>query len=290
MNFNWLNKKEYPFENKYYEINGVKMHYVDEGEGDVILFVHGTPSWSFEYRHIIKELSQQFRCIAIDHIGFGLSDKPADYDYSIQNHAINLNKFIEHLQLKNINLFIHDFGGPIGLKYATQHPENISKFIILNTWCKSVEQEPEFKKMKLILGSPLLPFLYKYFNFSPKYILPAAFGEKTRLTKEIHQQYLKPFSKPSEREGAVAFAKSLLKDQDWFEKIYNDLDKISWKPALFIWGMKDQFVTEKFLNVFLEKFKDADVIKYEDAGHFVMEEKSMVAAPAIRDFLGNAFR
>ena len=287
---NWLNKTLFPFKSNYIVTDTFKMHYIDEGKGDVVLFVHGTPSWSFEYRHVIKELSQQFRCIAIDHIGFGLSDKPADYDYSIQNHTATLNKFIDHLQLKNINLFVHDFGGPIGLKYATTHPENVTKLIILNTWCKSIEQEPEFKKMKMILGSPLLPFLYKYFNFSPKYILPAAFGEKTRLTKETHEHYLKPFSKPTERNGTVAFAKSLLNDQQWFESIYKDLDKISWKPSLLIWGMKDQFITEKFLNVFTEKFKDADVIKYEDAGHFVMEEKSMVAAPVIREFLGNAFR
>lgn len=290
MNINWLNKNEYPFQNKFFEINGAKMHYIDEGSGEVILFVHGTPSWSFEFRDVIKHLSKQFRCIAIDHIGFGLSDKPAEYNYSIQNHAATLNKFIDNLQLKNINLFVHDFGGPIGLKYAVSHPENINKLIIVNTWCKSVEQEPEFKKMKKILGSPLLPFLYKYFNFSAKYIMPAAFGERTRLTKEVHQQYTKPFSKPSERNGTVAFAKSLLNDQVWFEDIYNNLDKITWKPLLLIWGMKDQFVTEKYLNIFIEKFKDADVIKYEDAGHFVIEEKSMVAAPAISEFLTNAFR
>ncbi|MFI5170929.1 MAG: alpha/beta fold hydrolase [Chitinophagales bacterium] len=290
MNTDWLNRSEYPFEHKYFPVNGVNLHYLDEGKGDVVLFVHGTPSWSFEFRYVIRELSKEYRCVAIDHIGFGLSDKPAQYDYSIQNHAVTLTKFIDHLQLKNINLLVHDFGGPIGLKYATGHPENIHKLIILNTWCKSIEQEPEFKKMRSILGSPLLPFLYRYLNFSPRYILPAAFGERTRLTKEIHHHYLKPFAKPSERNGVVAFARSLLNDQQWFETIYNDLHKISWKPTLLIWGMKDQFITEKYLNILIDEFKDAEVIKYEDAGHFVLEEKSMVAAPVIGEFLSNIFK
>lgn len=285
MNIDWLDTKEYPFAHKYFEVNGAKMHYIDEGNGDILLFVHGTPSWSFEFRNAIKILSKKFRCIAADHIGFGLSDKPSDYDYSTQNHSATLGKFIDHLQIKNFNLLVHDFGGPIGLNYAVEHPEKIHKLIILNTWCKSISAEPEFKKMKAILGSPLLPFLYKQFNFSPKYILPAAYGERSRLTKEIHQQFLKPFSRSSERKGTVAFAKSLLKDQDWFESIWNKLDNITSKPALLIWGMKDQFITEKYLIGFEEKFINAEVIRYEDAGHFVLEEKSIVAAPEIERFL-----
>lgn len=286
MNIDWLDTKEYPFAHKYFEVNGAKMHYIDEGLGEILLFVHGTPSWSFEFRNAIKILSKNFRCIAADHIGFGLSDKPSEYDYSTQNHSVTLGKFIDHLHIDNFNLLVHDFGGPIGLNYAVEHPEKINKLIILNTWCKSISAEPEFKKMKAILGSPLLPFLYKQFNFSPKYILPAAYGERSRLTKEIHQQFLKPFSKSSERNGTVAFAKSLLKDQDWFESIWNKLDRISTKPALLMWGMKDQFITEKYLIGFEEKFINNVVVRYEDVGHFVLEEKSMVAAVEIERFLG----
>lgn len=286
MNIDWLDTKEYPFAHKYFEVNGAKMHYIDEGIGEILLFVHGTPSWSFEFRNAIKILSKNFRCIAADHIGFGLSDKPSEYDYSTQNHSVTLSKFIDHLHIDNFNLLVHDFGGPIGLNYAVEHPKKINKLIILNTWCKSIGAEPEFKKMKAILGSPLLPFLYKQFNFSPKYILPAAYGERSRLTKEIHQQFLKPFSKSSERNGTVAFAKSLLKDQDWFESIWNKLDRISTKPALLMWGMKDQFITEKYLIGFEEKFINNVVVRYEDVGHFVLEEKSMVAAVEIERFLG----
>jgi len=286
MNTSWLNTKEYPFAHNYLTVDGAQLHYIDEGQGEVLLFVHGTPSWSFEFRNIIKHLSKNYRCIALDHIGFGLSDKPAGYDYSIQNHTATLLKLITHLQLNQFSMLVHDFGGIIGLAAAEQIPDKISKIIILNTWCRSIQDEPEYKKMKGILGSPLMPFLYRYFNFSAKYILPAAFGERSRLTPEVHQQYLKPFGNASERNGTVAFAKSLLRDQQYYESIGKMLSVLKNKPVLIIWGMKDAFITEKHLLWMQEQFPAAEVVKYEDAGHFVLEEKSVVAGPVIEAFLG----
>lgn len=115
MNNHWLNRSGYPFASKYFAVNSHQLHYIDEGKGETILFVHGTPSWSFDYRHIIKTLKINFRCIAIDHIGFGLSDKPEHYDYSTQNHSNTLAQFVHEKQLDEITLVVHDFGGVIGL-------------------------------------------------------------------------------------------------------------------------------------------------------------------------------
>ncbi len=166
----WLNREEYPFQSNYLQLDGHAIHYVDEGEGDVLLFVHGTPSWSFDFRHQIKVLSQQYRCIAFDHIGFGLSDKPSHYDYSTPKHADTLRQFIDHLELRNITLVVHDFGGPIGLHYAVNHAQNITRLVLLNTWMWSSEGAPAFEKFKKVLRSPLLPFLYTYFNLSPRFL------------------------------------------------------------------------------------------------------------------------
>jgi len=110
----WLDKSEYPFSSNYFDINGQKLHYIDEGKGETILFVHGTPSWSFDYRNIIKKLKENFRCVAVDHIGFGLSDKQEHYDYSTQNHSKTLEKFVIEKQLSNITLVVHDFGDLLG--------------------------------------------------------------------------------------------------------------------------------------------------------------------------------
>jgi pimeloyl-ACP methyl ester carboxylesterase len=173
----WLNTKEYPFRSNYMNINGYKLHYIDEGVGDILLFVHGTPSWSFDFRNVIKEMKQHYRCIAVDHMGFGLSDKPEQYDYTTPNHSSTLAYFVSQKQLNNITLVVHDFGGPIGLNFAMQYPEKIRRLAIINSWLWSSEADPEFQKLKRVLKSPLLPVLYRYFNFSPRFILPRSFGD-----------------------------------------------------------------------------------------------------------------
>src|ERR1043165_5299403 len=176
--YSWVDRKEYPFGDNYFTLDGNRMHYVDEGIGEPVLFVHGTPSWSWDFRNVIKEISKTNRCIAADHIGFGLSDKPEDYPYSTLKHSENLEAFIDHLGLTNITLVVHDFGGPIGLNYAIKHPEKIKRLVILNTWLWSTKEEPEFKQAEMLLKSPLLPVLYKYFNFSARFMVPQSWGDK----------------------------------------------------------------------------------------------------------------
>lgn len=130
----WLDRSAYPFQSRYFSVNGHTLHYLDEGQGECILFVHGTPSWSFDFRNVIKALVPAYRCIAIDHIGFGLSDKPTQYDYSALNHSHTLEKFILEKQLTGITLVVHDFGGPIGLHAAMNHADRVTRLIILNLY------------------------------------------------------------------------------------------------------------------------------------------------------------
>ena len=147
----WLDRNEYPFTSKYFDVNGHQMHFIDEGQGDTLLFVHGTPSWSFDFRKVINTLKSDFRCIAIDNIGFGLSDKPEHYDYSTQNHSKTLEKFVLGHNLTDLTLVVHDFGGPIGLYFAIQHPERIKKLIILNSWLWSSKDDPDYIKLSKVL-------------------------------------------------------------------------------------------------------------------------------------------
>ena len=116
VNHQWVNKQEYPFASKFLELEGIgRLHYIDEGNGEPIVMVHGNPTWSFLYCYLVKCLSASYRCVAIDHIGFGLSDKPKDWNYNPQGHAENLATLIYTLNLKNITLIVQDWGGPIGL-------------------------------------------------------------------------------------------------------------------------------------------------------------------------------
>ena len=119
----WVNPSLYPFKSKFISLDEGQMHYVDEGKGEILLFVHGTPTWSFLYRDFITELSKDYRCIAVDHLGFGLSEKPLSFDGKPESHTDNLIVFIEKMGLTNITLVVHDFGGPIGLGAAIQNHE-----------------------------------------------------------------------------------------------------------------------------------------------------------------------
>jgi len=280
----WLDRSEYPFESNYFKVKGQNLHYIDEGKGETLLFVHGTPSWSFDFRNVIKVLKQTHRCMAIDHIGFGLSDKPEQYNYSTQNHSKTLAEFILEKRLTNITLVVHDFGGPIGLNAAIKFPDLIKKIVILNSWLWNSCSDPDFVKLSRILKSPLLPFLYRNFNFSPRFILPRSFGN-IKLSRKLLKQYTKPFANKAQRNGTIAFAKSLVDDQAWFEELWNRRDVISTIPTLFVWGMKDPVLAPRYLDKFSSGFTNSNVVKLETSGHFPQEENPVEVASAIQKFL-----
>ncbi|MCA9071306.1 MAG: alpha/beta fold hydrolase, partial [Planctomycetaceae bacterium] len=125
--------EEYPFESHYLELDGQRYHYLDEGQGEPLLFVHGNPTWSFAWRHLVREFSQDYRVLAVDHMGCGFSAKPQKYDYTLAQHIGNLQRFVEALNLNRITLIAHDWGGAIGMGAAGRLPERFARFVLLNT-------------------------------------------------------------------------------------------------------------------------------------------------------------
>jgi pimeloyl-ACP methyl ester carboxylesterase len=279
----WLNQADYPFRSCYTTQGGAQMHYVDEGSGELLLYVHGTPSWSFDFRHVITALSPDYRIIAPDHIGFGLSEKPTNYDYSPHQHSRNLEQFLLERDLRNITLVVHDFGGPIGVDVALRHPERFRRLVVLNSWLWSSEEEPEFQKQRQILKSPLLPLLYRYFNFSPKVLLPRSFGER-KLSKAAHRYYIRPFAQVGERSGPLAFARSLLHDQGWFDGLWKQRSALEHLPTLLVWGEKDPLLPSRFLKKFQQGFPHAQVVCLPTCGHVPQEEMSDAVTAALRQF------
>jgi haloalkane dehalogenase len=269
----WLDRQEYPFEPHFFRTPAGSMHYVDEGNGEPIVFVHGNAGWSFEFRRLIREFSRTNRCIAPDLIGFGLSDKPAGWSYLPEEHAKNLDLFLESLSPENITLVVGDWGGPVGLSYALGHPEKISNIVITNTWLWPVQSDWYYRAFSTLMGGPVGRWLIRRHNFYTGTILRSAFGDKRRLTPEIHAQYLMPLSKPDERKGNWVFPGQIIASSAWLQSLWDRRDLLGEKNILIAWGMRDIAFREKELKTWMHAFPRARVVRFEDAGHFVPEEK-----------------
>ncbi len=280
----WLDTTLYPFTSNHIQLEAGNMHYVDEGDGDVILFVHGTPTWSFLYRDFIKSFSKTNRCIAIDHIGFGLSDKPLDFDGRPESHSKNLTEFITKLDLKNITLVVHDFGGPIGLSSAIKNDHRIKQLVLFNTWLWETESNPNAQKVDKILNSAMGKFMYLNMNFSPKVLVKKAFFNKKKLTKSIHKHYIRPFPNKSSRWALLNIGKALLGSSNWYQNQWDRLDVLNHKPWLILWGTEDQFIDQSYLKKWQDKLPHA-MVKTFKSGHFVQEEKTKEAIKSIQEFI-----
>lgn len=278
----WLDRVLYPFAHHKLELADGNMHYVDEGEGEPVIFVHGTPTWSFLWRQQIKPLSRHYRCIAPDHLGFGLSDKPTDFAYTPEAHANNLEYLIEHLQLKNITLVVHDFGGPIGLSYALKHPENIKNLVILNTWMWSLENEQQIMKASNFMSGAIGRFLYTRLAFSPRILLQRGYYKRKNLSKDIHQHYMKPWSSAAERLGSWRFAVELQQSNPFYHSLWEQREKLRSIPKHILWGEEDKLLPVHFSAKWQQAFPEATVTKLQ-AGHFLQEEKGGEVADQIRE-------
>lgn len=283
--FLWVDRNAYPFQAHHREVEGGQMHYVDEGQGRPLVLVHGTPTWSFLYRCLIEDLSGEFRVIAPDHIGFGQSSKPKNWSYRPQDHARNVETLIQHLGLKDIVLVVHDFGGPIGLSYAINHPENVSALVIFNSFLWSLKGDPAFERPNRLFGNAIGRWLYLKQNFSANMIVRSAWGKHRPLTSHIHHQYTQAFPDEQSRLGTWQFFQSLLGENDWYESLWAKRDRLAQKPTLMLWGMRDIAFKEKELARWKDLFPRASVRTFPQVGHFVPDEAGPESAEEIHAFL-----
>jgi haloalkane dehalogenase len=266
-----------------------EMHYVDEGSGAPILFVHGTPTNSYEYRHLIAALSKRFRCIAPDHLGFGQSARPRSFAYTPEAHAAVLREFVERLGLDDFTLVVHDFGGPIGLPLITDHPSHsphVSRLILMNTWAWPLDDDPKMARGARLIGGAIGRFLYRYANASLRLIMPSAYGDRKKLTPEIHRRYLDVFGDRDARVLVLhALAKSLLGSRSHYQSLLDRLDRLRAMPVLIVWGMKDSAFQPYQLERWRQLLPGAQVETIEGAGHWPHEEQPGRVVAAIERFL-----
>ena len=281
----WLDAQAYPFEHRWAELPGGRgMHYIDEGQGAPLLFVHGTPSWSFEWRHLVRALSATYRCVAPDLLGFGLSDRPRDFAYTPEAHAEALSAFVEAIGLRDYTLVVHDFGGPIALPLCFG-PTGVRRLVVMNSWTWSFDGDTEMEQKARIAGGRLGRFLYRRLNLSLRVLTPHAFADRRKLTPEIHAQYLAPFPDAWSR-GAVLWtlAAAILGSGAHYDSLWGRREELRDIPALIVWGMQDPAFPPRYLERWMAALPAARVSELP-AGHWPHEELPDEVLAAMREFL-----
>lgn len=290
-----MKKSLYPFQSHFFENNGLRQHYLDEGQGATVVMVHGNPSWSFYYRNLVQALSSQYRCIAPDHIGCGLSDKPADsgYSYTLKQRVDDLEALLDHLQLKEqITLVLHDWGGMIGMAYASRHPERISRLVILNT---AAFHLPAHKPLPLALricrNTQFGVFLILGFNAFAR--AAARIGCKRHpLSKELQAAYCSPYDSWQSRIATLRFVQDipLAPGDSGYElvsEVQDGLARFVDRPMLICWGERDFVFDRDFRDEWQRRFPQAEVHSFADCGHYILEDAADEVIPLIQKFLTN---
>lgn len=270
-------------------LDGHRLHYLDEGTGHPVVMLHGNPTWSFMYRDLLQAgKAAGFRCIAPDHIGCGLSDKPQNWSYHLEQHIRNLEQLIdEELKLPQLDLILHDWGGGIGMGYATRHPEKIRRIVLMNTAAFLSDDCP--KRIHLARCPFLGAMLVRGLNAFVELALRMAPAKK--LPDAVKEGYRFPYQSWSERIATQRFAQDipLRKNHPTWQTL-GDIEKklplLKDNKILLCWGEQDFcFHTRFFQRWKKEFFPDAESVSFRDASHYLLEDKPEVIVPLILDFL-----
>lgn len=279
----WLDTRAYPFAPRAVEIEGARVHYVDEGRGPTVLMVHGLPTWSFLWRHLIAGLSERYRCVALDLPGFGLSDKPPGDDYRPEDQARRLAAFVDALRLKDFALAVHDFGGPIGLALAIERPDTVRRLVLFNTWMWSLAGDRQYARVDRLFRGALGRMLYERVGFSVNVVWRHAVRD-ARYTRAVHRQYAAPMRDPAARRASLVYARALLGSSAWYDGLWARRAAIARVPALIVWGTKDP-AFGKLLPRWRTVFERAEIVELPDAGHAPQETRGPEVVPVVARFL-----
>jgi len=285
----------YPWPSRYAEIDGVRMHYIDEGSGRPVVLLHGNPTWSFMFRDLIRALVESgFRTIAPDHVGCGLSDKPQQYPYRLDTHIRNLEHLLfERLGLTEVDLVMHDWGGAIGMGLAVRHPERIGRIVLMNTAAFYVRRCPVLIRLARMPG--IGETAVRGLNLFVRGALRLAAASPERLAPEVRAGYLAPYDSYAARVAVLGFVRDIpLTPEHPTRAVLNEIERrlpeLRSHPVLLCWGMRDFVFTPDFLRRWLGIFPDARTVRFDDAGHYLLEDAGPEVVRCIREFLDDANR
>ena len=288
-------RKNYPFSSSFMKIRGLDYHYIDEGRGEPVVMLHGNPTWSYYYRSLIKGLSPGYRCLVPDHIGCGLSEKPDEtrYDFRLNSRVKDLEVFLDCLKIKkDITLVLHDWGGMIGMAYAVRYPERIKRLVILNTAAFFLPNQKRLpirlqiaRNMKFISKPAIL-------NFNLFAIAALYMSSQKGLDKETKKALIAPYDKPGNRLAILKFVQDIpLSPSDFSYSVVSNTEqnlfRLKDKPMLICWGLKDFVFDKDFLMQWRQRFPDAKVYSFPQAGHYILEDIPKTVLEHVNHLLKN---
>lgn len=281
---------EWPFEPCWFEHPHGRLHYVDEGPRDapVLLCLHGNPTWAFYYRKLIAHLSDRFRVIALDHLGCGRSEKPVDGPYRLADHIDRLSAFVDFVDVPRLSLAVHDWGGAIGMGFATDHRDRIDRLVVFNTaafpsrripWSIDACRIPGFGAMAI-----------QGLNAFSRVALLRCVVDRSRLTPAVRAGYLAPYRDWSSRVAQLRFVQDIPistrhPSRARLDRIAARLEQLRDRPMLLVWGGRDFCFDDSFFAEWKRRFPDADARYLDDAGHYVLEDAHERIGPWVQGFL-----
>ena len=270
----------YPFASKTFDSSVGPVHYVDEGDGPTLLLLHGNPDWSFLYRHIIVGLRADYRCIAPDYPGFGLSPHPPDYGYTPAEHAVVVGELVEHLDLQEMVVMGQDWGGPIGMEVCSQRPQRIRGLVMGNTFFwPATEFFPKF--FSGVMGSAVM----RHFILEKSLFVTRVMRRllQVELSEAEWAHYTEVATTPAAREGFAVFPREIVGSRVWLEALQERIQLLKDKPMVLMLGRQDPGLgDDKAAARWTAVWPDATVVVLPDAGHYLQEDDPDAVIAAIR--------
>ena len=280
----WVDDALFPFQSRFIDIDGHTVHYVDEGSGPVLLFLHGNPTWSFLWRDVISALRKDFRCVALDYPGFGLSAAKRGYRYLPEEHADVVTGFVDALGLERITLVGQDWGGPIGLAAAQRRPAVFDRLVLANTWAWPVNGILHFEAFSRIVGGLPMRFLVRQFNVLVNAFIPTGHRRRTPTAAEM-AHYRQALGTAERRHACAVLPGRVLASHAFFAELEAGLAGLAHLPTLIVWGDADIAFRAQERTRLEATFPDHETIIVEGAGTYVESDAPEEFVAAIRGWL-----
>lgn len=267
----WLSREAFPFLSRFMTVQGQRLHYIDEGQGPILLFLHGNPTWSFLYRRIIQGLSPHYRCIALDYPGFGLSSASEDYELTPLAHARIVEEFARQLDLPKFSIIGHDWGGPIGIACGLAMRERLAGLVLFNTFAWPAQGDAHFERFSRLMGGRVGSILVLQLNLLMRLMMSRTCSHSS-ISPIARRAYAGPFVLRRARRAMSVFAREILGSREFLENISQQLQALRDLPVLILWPERDIAFKARHRLRLQATFRNQTTVLLRKAGHFPQED------------------